>query len=181
MATLVVARTDESVTAQTLPERAAHDEAARLWFDDVDVLGAVVISDHGVEMARYERPGVPLPASWPPKDAKYSTRELPRLDEAPRAGEGPRVPRPPKVDPGPCCGCCNTPWSATAPREGDTVPTPAGRLNAYRCGECGASLPGRTRMQLERMYLATRRETVHVVEPSPRPRAAAMPPRDGSF
>lgn len=180
MAQLVTTR-GERVEVAEMDERGAHDEAARLWFEDSGILGVVVVSDHGIEIARYERPGVLLPSNWPPKNAKYVSRDPMAPLEAPRAGDGPQVVKTAPAPPPPACGACRTPYENTEARAGDDDPTPSGRLDRYRCPECGAAQPGKTRLQIERAYLAARQEGLRIVEGGPRPQPAPMPPRDPGF
>jgi len=177
VATLVVARDGSPTCVVTtgMAERQAHDAAARLWFGDPKVLAVVVFSDAGQDAGRYERPGAVLPADWPPRDARYVSQDAVEPLHAPREGQAPRQVPPEPVPRGPSCGCCGVEFPPGGSHAGDDDPTPAGRVDLHRCPECGSPQPGATRQDLERRYLGTRREAVHVVEPEPRPRSPTVP------
>lgn len=178
MATLVVARAGGCTTHRYDNEDDAHDRAGELWFDDPAVLGVVVFNDLGNDRGRYERPGATLPADWPARDITYTGRELEADLDAPRQGPAPGLPAAVVVDleaAVPACGCCSAPLRVER-YDGDDDPTPSGRIERYRCPECGAQMTG-TRQEIERRYMATRTHTVAVTQPGDRPRPQ-KPPRD---
>jgi DNA-directed RNA polymerase subunit RPC12/RpoP len=153
-----------------LSERAAHAQA-EVWWESGGTI-AVVVKNNGQEDSRYEREHMDsdrVPNGWELRKADPRLKKANWIEVIERAvaaaakakPEAPptifneeAVPEPPtEPQRGQTIYLCATCKRERTDWEGDDDPTPSGRLNNFRCPECGSPLQGLTHRQIHEAYL----------------------------
>ena len=141
---------------QTVSDLLSASVLAVSWWSDSATV-AIVIREGGREDSRYTRPGLAdgrIPSGWPrPVSARMVVDDEDRTDidlVIPVAASS----NAPQQLPTHACLVCGIARPASGSRhEGDTDPTPSGRLHNQRCPECGAFVRHVPLHQIYRAYL----------------------------